>query len=62
MSDDSLANRKVYSGHVFHHQRPGWKDLNRVSEASMGLHFKMVFSEHLSKPTHARRKAAFQRE
>ena len=57
LNDDSLANKKTYPGHVFRHQRPGWKDLNRVTDASMELQFRMCFTENQNRPVMARKKA-----
>ena len=55
-SDDALANRKAYPGHIFKHPKPGWADRCAVTERSMELHIAMLINDFTSKPLNTRRK------
>ena len=57
-TDDAFSNKCLYPGHVYKHGRPGWKDLCKVSERSMEVHFSAVINAHRSQAPWARRKVS----
>ena len=54
--DDTLASKRIYPGHIFKHNKPGWSTRLVVNEQSMGTMFDALVSDWQARPLMVRRK------